>query len=81
MAQLLVGTNYQNLDFSALTSLLLLLGFEERIRGRHHIFSRTGVLEIINLQPAPGNTVKPYQAKQVRALLLQYRAGLHLDTF
>ena len=49
LAQLLTGTGYQNLDFPALTNLLLLLGFEERIRGSHHIFSRAGVAEIINL--------------------------------
>jgi hypothetical protein len=29
-----------------------MLGFEERIRGDHHIFCRQGVVEILNLQPA-----------------------------
>jgi hypothetical protein len=40
------------------------LDFTERIRGDHHIFSKPGVAEILNLQPR-GSLAKPYQAKQV----------------
>jgi hypothetical protein len=52
--------------------LLLKLGFEERIRGDHHIFFRQGVVEILNLQPN-GSKSKPYQVKQVRHVILAYR--------
>ena len=70
--QLLAGQSDRTLDFAALCTLLLSLGFEQRIKGSHHVFSHIGLVEIINLQPATGNTVKPYQAKQVRELLLRY---------
>jgi predicted RNA binding protein YcfA (HicA-like mRNA interferase family) len=72
MAQLLNPANSANLDFTALVNLLLYFGFEQRVRGSHHIFTKDGVEEIINLQPAAGNHVKPYQAKQVRELILRY---------
>ncbi len=72
LTQLLSGQSDHTLDFTALCALLVSLGFEQRIRGSHHIFSRSGVVEIINLQPATGGTAKPYQVKQVRELLLRY---------
>jgi predicted RNA binding protein YcfA (HicA-like mRNA interferase family) len=65
-----------NVPFEALCQLLLRLGFEERIRGDHHIFSRPDIEEIINLQPK-GSMSKPYQVKQVRDLLLRY--GLSVE--
>ena len=62
-------------SFDALCSLLERLGFERRIRGDHHIFSKTGVEEILNLQPK-GGKAKPYQVKQVRQLIVQHRLRL-----
>jgi hypothetical protein len=50
------------------------LGFSERIRGSHHIFTKNGVEEIINLQDKSGNA-KPYQVKQVRDIIVKYRLG------
>ena len=79
LAQLLSGQHDQTLDFSALCLLLETLGFEKRVRGSHHLFGRTGVEDLINIQPTVGNAVKPYQAKQVRAILLKYRSVLQLD--
>jgi hypothetical protein len=52
--------------------LLHKLGFDERIKGDHHIFTRTGVAEILNLQPN-GSKAKVYQVKQVRNLILKYK--------
>ena len=52
------------------------LGFEERIRGSHHIFTRDGVEEILNLQPK-GAKAKSYQVKQVRNVILDYRLASH----
>jgi hypothetical protein len=54
-------------DFSELCGILQRLGFEERVRGDHHIFSHDGVPEILNLQPK-GQNAKPYQVKQVELL-------------
>ena len=63
-----------NIEFADLCALLTALGFEERVRGDHHIFSKTGVVEIINVQPR-GSKAKPYQVKQVRSLVTRYGLG------
>jgi hypothetical protein len=60
-----------NVPFAGLCQLLCRLGFDERIKGDHHIFTMAEVDEIINLQPT-GSKAKPYQVKQVRDLLLRY---------
>ena len=49
-------------------------GFDERIRGDHHIFTNDKVVEIVNLQPT-GAKAKPYQVKQVRNLMVRYKLG------
>jgi predicted RNA binding protein YcfA (HicA-like mRNA interferase family) len=68
--QVLRGGSDQNIAFDDLLFLLESLGFERRIKGSHHVFSRDGVAEIINIQPA-GSKAKPYQVKQVRAILVK----------
>jgi hypothetical protein len=50
------------------------LGFDERIRGSHHIYFKEGVEEIVNLQPI-GSRAKAYQVKQVRGITLKYKLG------
>jgi virulence-associated protein VapD len=72
--QVLGGTSDANVSFRDLRTLLKRLGFEERVRGSHHIFWKTGVEEILNLQPK-GNRAKPYQVKQVRNVILKYKLG------
>jgi len=74
LAQVLGGACDGNIAFHDLCQLLVRIGFEERIRGDHHIFSREGIVEIINLQPK-GGRAKPYQVKQVRDLILKYKLG------
>jgi len=69
---LLRGTSDANIAFSDLCGLLKRLGFIERIRGDHHIFTRDEVEEILNLQPKQGKA-KAYQVKQVRAVIHRYR--------
>jgi len=49
-------------------------GFEERVRGSHHIFVKDGVEELITLQ-RDGKSAKPYQVKQVRRIILRYGLG------
>ena len=63
-----------NIDFDELRQLLGWFGFEERIRGSHHIFRRSGVRELINLQ-RDGNKAKVYQVRQVRQVILRYGLG------
>lgn len=72
LAQILRGTSDANVPFDGLRALLQRLGFEERIRGGHHIFTLDGVPEILNLQ-SRGGKVKPYQVKQVRHVIVTYR--------
>jgi hypothetical protein len=74
--QILGGAADAGVRFRDLRSLLGWLGFEERVRGDHHIFTRAGVEEIVNLQPR-GDLAKPYQVRQVRKLILQYRLARH----
>lgn len=68
----LAGRSDQNLAFDDLAYLLENLGFEKRIKGSHHLFSKNGVEEIINIQPT-GGKAKPYQVKQVRAIIVKYQ--------
>jgi predicted RNA binding protein YcfA (HicA-like mRNA interferase family) len=64
-----------NVSFSELSQLMEQLGFRERIKGDHHIFTKNGVEEILNLQPK-GAKAKPYQIKQVRNVILKYELTL-----
>ena len=70
--RILRGASDANIRFDELCRLLKRLGFAERIRGDHHIFTRDGVEEIFNLQPR-GSLAKAYQVKQVRNVIIQYR--------
>jgi hypothetical protein len=72
LERVLRGTSDAGIPFRDLRSLLSDLGFDERIRGDHHIFSRADVVEILNLQPR-GQLAKAYQVKQVRDVILKYR--------
>ena len=64
-----------NVPFAGLCTLLKRLGFDERIRGDHHIFTMAGIEEILNLQPRNGKG-KPYQVKRVRTLILRHNLRL-----
>ncbi|MBM4325737.1 MAG: type II toxin-antitoxin system HicA family toxin [Deltaproteobacteria bacterium] len=75
LMRILRGTGDTDIPFDCMRGLLRILGFEERVRGSHHIFSKEGVEEIINLQPKAGGKAKPYQVKQVRQIILKYRLG------
>lgn len=72
--KILSGTSDATIEFLALCQLLQRLGFAERVRGSHHIFTGDDVVEVLNLQPKGANA-KPYQVKQVRAVLVNYRLG------
>ena len=74
LERVLSGRADANIGFNDLVGLLRDLQFQERIKGSHHIFSRSSVVEILNLQPK-GSKAKPYQVRQVRQLLLKYRLG------
>ena len=72
--QIMRGTSDANVPFNDLRQMLTGMGFEERIRGSHHMFRRAGIVEKINLQ-REGNKAKVYQVRQVRAVILKYKLG------
>jgi predicted RNA binding protein YcfA (HicA-like mRNA interferase family) len=74
LRRILAGRSDANVHFEELRALLLHLGFEERARGSHHIFRRPDVEQRINLQ-RDGSKAKPYQVRQVRAVIVHYRLG------
>jgi predicted RNA binding protein YcfA (HicA-like mRNA interferase family) len=74
LLKILRGTSDANISFDSLCQLLHILGFEERIRGSHHIFTKEGIEEILNLQPKQSKA-KAYQVKQVRDVILHYQLG------
>ena len=74
LLKILRGSSDANIGFNDVRNLLKHLGFEERVRGDHHIFTKTGILEILNLQPK-GSKAKPYQVKQVRSVIVKYKLG------
>ncbi len=71
---LLRGTSDKDINFEDLRALSGSLGFQERIRGDHHIFSHSQVTEIINIRPV-GATAKANQVRQVRNLIAKYKLG------
>lgn len=73
--KILSGNSDQNIAFREICNILKRLGFNERIKGSHHIFWKEGLQEIINLQ-AKGSKTKPYQVKQVRNIILNYKLSM-----
>ncbi|MEP6925480.1 MAG: type II toxin-antitoxin system HicA family toxin [Pyrinomonadaceae bacterium] len=72
--KVLAGNADANIDFNDLCWLLQNYGFNERVKGSHHIFTKSGVDEILNLQPK-GKQAKSYQVKQARDVILKYKFG------
>jgi len=73
LQKVLRGASDGNVGFDELCELLRRLGFSERQRGgSHRIFSRDGMVEILNIQPLAGGRAKAYRVKQVRQLILKY---------
>ena len=78
LIKILSGTSDRNIDFEELRNLLIRLGFEERIKGSHHILTEEGIEEILNIQSKSGKA-KPYQVKQVRNIIVKYQLKLDDD--
>jgi predicted RNA binding protein YcfA (HicA-like mRNA interferase family) len=78
LIKILLGNSDNNIPFDQLRQLLHSLGFTERIRGSHHIFSQPDIEEILNLQPKQGKA-KAYQVKQIRNVILKYQLGEEQD--
>ncbi|HEY1390108.1 MAG TPA: type II toxin-antitoxin system HicA family toxin [Ktedonobacterales bacterium] len=72
LRQVLSGRADANIAFADLCGLLERLGYAEHIKGDHHIFRIAGRREIIDIQPQHDSKAKPYQVRQIRALLRKY---------
>lgn len=72
LEKLLRGETDANIRFDEICHLLEAKGFRLRVSGSHHIFTKPGVLERINLQ-REGSKAKPYQVRQVRKILASYK--------
>ena len=75
LTKILSGLSDKNIGFEDVRNLLLNLGFEERIKGSHYIFTQDKVEEILNIQSKLGKA-KPYQVKQIRNILIKYKLKL-----
>lgn len=83
LEKVLAGIADANIRFAELRKLVLSLGFKERIKGDHYIYSKTGITEIIpiginNIQPLNDGKAKPYQVKQARNLIQKYKLNKEL---
>jgi hypothetical protein len=76
LLQILQGGSDKDIRFDDLCHLMKRMGFEERVRGSHHIFRRTGVIEKVNLQ-RDRDKAKAYQVRQVRDIIHKY--GLKVE--
>lgn len=76
MMKILTGRQDRNISFAELQKVLQIVGFIlDHVTGDHHIYIKEGIPEIINLQPTKNGNAKPYQVKQVRALITKYGLG------
>jgi predicted RNA binding protein YcfA (HicA-like mRNA interferase family) len=69
--KILRGNSDKNIRFNDLCQLMKRLGFEERVRGSHHMFRKSGVIEKVNLQ-RDKDKAKAYQVRQVRDIIHKY---------
>ena len=69
--KILQGDSDKNIRFNDLCQLIKRLGFEERVRGSHHMFRKNGVIEKENLQ-RDKDKAKAYQVRQVRDIIHKY---------
>ena len=72
----LTARSDNNVSFADLQRLLNRLGFTERRKGSHFIYTRDNIEEIINIQESAGGKAKAYQVKQIRDIITRYRLAL-----
>jgi hypothetical protein len=69
--RVLSGQADANIPFADMCRLLERMGFSARIEEDHHIFTKSGVHSLIDLQPT-SSKCKPSQIRQARKLLRSY---------
>lgn len=72
-------TSPKNLRFGDMAALVEAFGFRlSRSSGSHHIYTRSGISELVNLQEVDGKA-KPYQIGQFLRLVERYNLELEED--
>lgn len=71
LLKLLRATSDASFAFDDLRYVLEKLGFDERVRGSHHMFDRDGIPELVNIQ-RHGKDAKVYQVRDVRSLIIRH---------
>lgn len=75
LAHLLAG-NLSNVAFADFVALVEAFGFRRvSVSGSHHIFTRPGVRQLVNIQRVAGQA-KAYQIRQVLRLVERYNLQL-----
>ncbi len=72
LRRILGGGADNNIDFGDLCGLLRRMGFDERIEGDHHIFTKPESSILINIQPDKSGKAKAYQVRQIRKVFQQH---------
>lgn len=74
LLKLLSGNADNNFSLDDLVKVLEDFNFIERKSpGSHRIFTKANIAGIINLQKNKDGKAKPYQVKQVRVFLIEYK--------
>lgn len=77
LAKLISGKSDRSIRFLELRSFLLAIGFDERIKGGHYVYTHVNLKEILTLQPA-GDKAKSYQIRQVRQALKKLGGNMYV---
>ena len=80
LLDVLDGSRDNNIKFVDLRTLLLQLGFRERIKGDHHIYKLDGIPDRVNIQPK-GNMAKSYQVRQIRGIIQKHNLSFLLRRY
>ena len=74
-ADILSGKSDTNISEEDMCFFLSKIGaVHRRTKGSHFQYSIDNVPELINIQPK-GGKIKPYQVKEIRNLVIEYRLG------
>ncbi|WP_339863909.1 type II toxin-antitoxin system HicA family toxin [uncultured Algoriphagus sp.] len=74
LLKVLSGKSDKNLSISDLKTLIIQLGFKERGgAGSHTIYKKEDIPEMINIQTTKDGQAKPYQVKQIREIIIQFK--------
>lgn len=77
LLRILGGRADANIPFARLVLLLESMGFRHRQEGSHPVFSKDGIVELLNLQE-DGAKAKRYQVRQVRKVIFKYGLDEHV---